>query len=250
MKRAHIALVCGLFIGGAAVVASARTTQSFETPTYTTAQVVSIDIQNRMLVFRASDGKARTAKLDDGVAAFPQGIKTGDRVIVSLRNEPGLPRISSIVKSQLGRPAPPAPRPVGAAPVPAATPLVLLGPDTAAGRAYDERVATIALDANRVDGLWSTFRNSCDVTLSGSFQGSREWVSLWTGQAKSDLSSGFCRDLYNQIVGLGDAVSQAMASADEGVRDTLLPGAIREIRVRYSMDFNGWGSRPPDRQKP
>lgn len=250
MKRAHIAFACGVLLAGAAAQASARTTQSIETPTYTTAQVVSVDPQNRMLVFRGSDGKAQTAKLDDNVGGFPQGIKTGDRVIVSLRNEPGLPRISSIVKSQLGRPAPAAPRPAGAEPITQPSPVVLLGPETAAGRAYDERVAGIALDANRVDGLWSTFRNSCDVKLTGSFQGSREWTSLWTGQAKSDLSSGFCRDLYNQIVGLGDTVSQAMAGADEGVRDVLLPGAIREIRVRHAMDFNGWGGRAPERQKP
>jgi hypothetical protein len=252
MKRAHFsAVACGLLLAGGAAVASARTTQSIETPTYTTAQVVSIDIQNRMLVFRASDGKAQTAKLDDSVAGFPQGIKTGDRVIVSLRSEPGMPRISSIVKSQIGRPAPPAARQPGAEPIVAQpTPVVPLGADSAPGRAFDERVATIALDANRVDGLWSTFRNSCDVKMSGSFQGSREWVSLWTSQAKADMSSGFCRDLHNQIVGLGDAVSQAMASAEEGMRETLLPGAIREIRVRHSMDFNGWGGRAPERLKP
>jgi len=249
MKCSHsIAFACSLILASAAAGASARA-QSLETPTYTTAKVVSIDIQNRMLVFRASDGKAQTAKLDDNVAGFPQGIKAGDQVIVSLRNEPGMARVSSIVKSQLGRPAPPAAR---ATPQPEATPspVVLLGADSPAGRAFDERVAAIALDANRVDGLWSSFRNSCDVKTTGSFQGSREWVSLWTNQAKADLSSGFCRDLFNQIIGLGDTVSQAMASAEEGVRETLLPGAIRDVRVRYSMDFNGWGGRPPERLKP
>lgn len=250
MKCSHsIAFACSLFLAAAAAGASARS-QSLETPTYTTAKVVSIDIQNRMLVFRASDGKAQTAKLDDNVAGFPQGIKPGDHVIVSLRSEPGMARVSSIVKSQLGRPpAAPAPR---STPQPEATPspVVLLGADSPAGRSFDERVATIALDANRVDGLWSSFRNSCDVKTTGSFQGSREWVSLWTTQAKADLSSGFCRDLFNQIIGLGDTVSQAMASAEEGVRETLLPGAIRDVRVRYSMDFNGWGGRPPERLKP
>lgn len=249
MKCSHsIALACGLLLAVAAAGSSARA-QSIETPTYTTAKVVSIDIQNRMLVLRKSDGKAQTAKLDDNVAGFPQGIKAGDQVIVSLRSEPGMARVSSIVKSQPGRPAAPAPRPT---PQPEATPspVVLLGADSPAGRAFDERVAAIALDANRVDGLWSSFRNSCDVKTSGSFQGSREWVALWTSQAKADLSNGFCRDLFNQIVGLGDTVSQAMASAEEGVREALLPGAIRDVRVRYSMDFNGWGGRPPERLKP
>jgi len=239
---------------GLVVSSTAGAAQSLETATYTTAKVVSIDTQNRMLVIRGSDGKAQTAKLDDTVAGFPVGIQPGDHVIVSLRKEPGMPRVSSIVKS-----APPsaanAPRPAPRAAVapqtePAPGTVVLLGADSAAGRGFDERVAAIALDANRVDGLWSAFRNSCDAKLTGSFGGSREWTSLWTNQAKADLSSGFCRDLFNQIVGLGDTVSKAMAGAEEGVRETLLPGAIREIRVRHSMDFSGWGSPAPERQKP
>ncbi len=222
--------------------------------TYTTARVVSIDLQNRMLVFRGSDGKAQTAKLDDTVAGFPVGIRPGDQVIVSLRNEPGLARVSSITKSQppTAANAPrPAPRPTAAAQT-EATPgaVVLLGADSPAGRAFYERVAVIALDANRVDGLWSAFRNSCDATLTGSFTGNREWTALWTNQAKSDLSSGFCRDLFNQIVNQGDGVSRAMASAEESVREQLLPGAIREIRVRHAMDFTGWGRTAPERQKP
>jgi hypothetical protein len=248
-------VAAALVLGAAFAVGSpARAAQSLETPTYTTAKVVSIDLQNRMLVFRASDGKAQTAKLDDTVAGFPVGIRPGDQVIVSLRSEPGMPRVSSIVKS-----APPsaanAPRPAPrATPAPQTEPttgpVVLLGADSPAGRAFDERVGAIALDANRVDGLWSAFRNSCDAKLTGSFGGSREWTSLWTNQAKGDLSSGFCRDLFNQIVGLGDTVSKAMAGAEDGVRETLLPGAIREIRLRHSMDFSGWGSPPPERQKP
>ena len=226
--------------------------QSIATPTYTTAKVVSIDLQNRMLTFRASDGRAQTAKLDDTVAGFPVGLRAGDQVIVSLRNEPGLARVSSIVKSQpptaanAPRPVPPAATQPRSAPSPDA----LLEADSPAGRAFDEKVAMIALDANRVDGLWSTFRTSCDVALTGTFEGSREWTSLWSETARTDLSSGFCRDLFNQIVGLGDTVSRAMASAEEGAREALLPGAIREIRVRHSMDFSGWGSPAPERQRP
>ena len=255
MKSSQTIAAALVLSAGFAVASTARAAQSLgDTPTYTTAKVVSIDLQNRMLVFRASDGKAQTAKLDDTVAGFPVGIRPGDQVIVSLRNEPGMPRVSSISKSQppTAANAPrPAPR-ATTAPQTEATPapVVLLGADSAAGRAFDERVATIALDANRVDGLWNSFRNSCDVKTTGTFGGSREWTALWTNQAKSDLGSGFCRDLFNQTIGLGDAVSRAMASAEEGVRESLLPGAIREIRVRHSMDFSGWGSPPPERQKP
>jgi hypothetical protein len=248
--RSHRFAAVLVLATGLAVGASAREAQSPDTPSYTTAKVVSIDVQNRMLVIRGSDGKAQTAKLDDNVAGFPVGIRAGDQVIVSLRSEPGMPRITSIVKSvpPTGRATVPAPQPTSQAQATPA-PVVLLGADSPAGRAFDERIAAIALDANRVDGLWSAFRNSCDVKLTGSYSGSREWTSLWTNSARSDLSSGFCRDLFNQIVGLGDTVSRAMAAAEDGVRETLLPGAIREIRVRHSMDFSGWGSPAPERQK-
>ena len=254
--RTSFHTIAATLVLSAGFVASSTTlaAQSLETPSYTTAKVVSIDLQNRMLVFRGSDGKAQTAKLDDTVAGFPVGIQPGDQVIVSLRKEPGMQRVSSIAKSQppsAANAARPAPRPT-TAPQPEATPgpVVLLGADSPAGRAFDERVATIALDANRVDGLWSSFVNSCDVKLTGSYGGSREWTSLWSNSARADLSSGFCRDLYNQIVGLGDSVSRAMASAENTARETLLPGALREIRARHSMDFAGWGSSAPERQKP
>jgi hypothetical protein len=253
MKSVHTIAAVLVLATGVAVGASARETQGTDTPTYTTAKVVSIDLQNRMLVLRGSDGKAQTAKLDDNLAGFPVGMRTGDQVIVSMRNEPGLPRISSIVKSvpPTGRATVPAPKtPPQTQTQATPPPVVLLAADSPAGRGFDERVAAIALDAHRVDGIWSSFRNSCDVKLTTSYSGSREWTSLWTNSARADLGSGFCRDLFNQIVGLGDSVSRAMAGAEDGVRETLLPGAIREIRVRHSMDFSGWGSPAPERQKP
>src|ERR1700741_3185350 len=120
---AVLALATGVAVGASA--------QSISSPTYTTAKVVSIDLQNRMLVIRGSDGKAQTAKLDDTVAGFPVGMRAGDQVIVSLRNEPGMPRISSIVKSvqpTAANATRPAPREATVPqPAPTASPIVLLG---------------------------------------------------------------------------------------------------------------------------
>src|SRR5262245_35036212 len=182
MKSAHT-IAALVIVTSLAAHASA---QSLETPTYTTAKVVSFDLQNRMMVIRASDGRAQSVKLDDSVAGFPVGLRTGDTVILSLRSEVGLPRVSSIVKSVPPSAIRPAAPPAAAAvrpptpTEPTTATVVLVGADSPAGRAFEERVAAIALDANRVDGLWSSFRNSCDAQVTGSFSGSREWTALWT----------------------------------------------------------------------
>jgi hypothetical protein len=127
-----------------------------------------------------------------------------------------------------------------------ATPTKAAAVDTAAlARGFADRTAAIAEQANRVDPLWRSFREGCDVKVSGQYEGGREWLSLWDTQAKADLSSGFCRDLFDQIVNAGSDVNKSMAAAEEGVRTSLLPGAIREIRRRYSMDWDGWGRQAP-----
>ncbi len=85
------------------------------------------------------------------------------------------------------------------------------------------------------------------MTLSdGAYAGSREWLSLWES-VQVDTSSGYCRDLFNQIVGRGQSVNAAMAAAETDARRSLEPGAIREIQRQYSLEWHGWGSTPPKR---
>ena len=79
----------------------------------------------------------------------------------------------------------------------------------------------------------------------GAYEGSRPWLSLWDGQAQVDLSSGNCRDLYNQIVSYGQAVSEAMADAEVVAGRVLSPGRIREIERRHSLEWGGWGRGAP-----
>jgi DNA-binding beta-propeller fold protein YncE len=61
-----------------------------------------------------------------------------------------------------------------------------------------------------------------------------------------DLSSGNCRDMYNQIVSLGQAVSEAMADAEDTAGRVLSPGRIREIERRHSLEWGGWGRGAPE----
>jgi len=65
---------------------------------YTNAELVSIDASTRMLVVKNNTGAEETLKLDDAISGL-DGLKSGDRVILTVRGEPGLRRVSAVRKS-------------------------------------------------------------------------------------------------------------------------------------------------------
>jgi hypothetical protein len=208
---------------------------------HVTADVVSVDAVNRTLVIRISGGPPQRVGLDDSVAGLGD-LKAGDRVILTLRKEPGRARVTWLIREADRRKD----GKDGAAKAnPAPTPSAQAPDADAASRAFAERTATLAEEANRVDGLWRSLREGCDVKVTGQYEGAREWFSLWDKQAKVDLSSGFCRDLFDQVVSAGSDLNKSMAAAEDAARKSLLPGSIRDIRRRYSMDWDGWGRPAP-----
>jgi hypothetical protein len=200
-----------------------------------------LDAAKRTLVVETASGERQRLELDDNSAGLGD-IKSGDHVIVGINGAPGRLRASSISKMTASLPQ--------RASLPPARPT--LPPDDskeAAGarRVFSDRVAAVAPQAGRVDGLWSTFKDTCEATSSAQYDGAREWFGLWDDQVNADLSSGFCRDLFNQIVGLGEAVKTQMAGAEDVARRSLSPGSIRDIRRRYALDWEGWDLAPPER---
>jgi hypothetical protein len=231
-----------MLVGGmlAACCAATASAQTAGTPTYTNARVVSINALDRTLVIRQADGVQQRVELDDHVAGFGD-VRVGDEVILTLRGEPGRPRVSAITRST-ATPSRPAP---SAQPLPPAG-----GEDSnATAEAFARQVADLAAEASRVDRLWSAFRTTCDATVGSRYEGGREWFGLWANDVRADLSNGFCRDLYNQVVGLGESVKRGMASAEDAARRSLSPGDIRDVRLRYSMDWDGWSLPAPERQR-
>jgi hypothetical protein len=202
-----------------------------------TADVVSVNAVNRTLVVRISGGSTQTVELDDAVAGIGD-LKAGDRAILTLRNEPGRMRVTRIIRAA-------APQAQAGAKPTAETGPNDHGDAAAAARALSERTAVLAGEASRVDGLWSSFREACDVKVDGQYEGGREWFSLWDNRAKADLSSGFCRDLFDQVVSAGSNVNKSMAAAEGAARKTMLPGSIRDVTRRYAMDWDGWGRPAP-----
>ena len=241
IRRLVVVVAC---VGALFVLEGASTLMAqASTPKYTNAEVVTIKAQERLLVVRTNEGAEQTLELDDQVVGFGD-LRPGDRVILTLRGEPGRARIEAFSKAA----APPArvqSTETSKAVVASTT------EEVRAEEAFEERVATLAQQASRVDNLWNGFRTSCNVTLrGGDYEGAREWLSLWDEQAQVDLSSGTCRDLFNQIVGLGQSVNSGMVAAENTARAKLEPGQIREIQRRHSLDWAGWGRTAPELRDP
>jgi len=229
-------MACGVALALAGSSAFAQ-----QTPKYTNAEVVKVRAQERLLVIKNTDGVEQTLELDDHVAGIGE-LRPGDRVILTLRGEAGRSRVESFSKSEASQ--------TRAATQPQRPRAVVddTGEETRAGDAFEARVAALAQQSVRVDGLWSSFKTSCNVLLRGgaAYDGARPWLSLWDGAAQVDLSSGNCRDMYNQIVSLGQAVNEAMADAEDAAGRVLSPGRIREIERRHSLEWGGWGRGAPE----
>jgi len=230
-------VACGVAL---ALVGSSALAQE-QAPKYTNAEVVKVRTQERLLVIKNTDGVEQTLQLDDHVVGIGE-LRPGDHVILTLRGEPGRSRVESFSKSEA-----PKVRTASTASQPAPRPVVEdTGAETSAAASFEARVSALAQQSLRVDSLWNSFRTSCNVVMRGgaAYDGARPWLSLLDDTAQTDLSSGNCRDMFNQIVGLGQAINEAMADAQETASRVLSPGQIREIERRHSLEW-GWGRGAP-----
>jgi hypothetical protein len=232
MKRNLTLLLAGLLATSVSVPAVFA-----QTPRYINGELVSIDVQTRLIGVRGSNGERETLKLDDNVAGL-EGLKVGDWAILTIRGEPGMRRVAGVTKST-------APAQIETAATSTAS-AEREGPDDAL-RAFARQVAGFAQQASRVDALWTAFRDTCKPSVGPRYDGGREWFSLWDNQAQADLSNGACRDLFNQIVSQGETVKAGMLGAEDAARRaSVLPGSMREVRQQYSMEWEGWGLPAPD----
>ncbi len=235
--KCHWAVLLTVIAGGAALAHGAIARENGP-PTYSNAQVLGVDVTGRTLVIRNAKGLEEKLQLDDSLAGFGD-IKAGDRVILTLRTGPGWARVSSIVKSR----AVPATKIEAAAA--SSSPPTVSPVDDSQARAFGAQVARLADQADSVDRVWNEFRSACNFKEGSPPE--RGWIVLWQGSVRADLSGGFCRDLFNQIIDLSEPINAAMTAAEDVARRSLSPGEIREIRRQYRMDWDGWGQTPPKR---
>ena len=211
-------------------------------PAYANVEVISVDPVTRIVVVKDSKGAQEHFAFDDGFAGA-SGLKTGDHVMMTVRGEPGRKRISAITKLM----ASPVPAGVSASPPPALRPSSADLARLEMRERFSNQVATLSQQARSVDGVWSSFLTACDVKEASSADGARGWFGLWDGRVKADLSSGFCRDLFNQIISSGEGIKKAMGAAEDVARKTLDAEEVRDIRRLNSMDWGGWALPAPEK---
>jgi hypothetical protein len=238
--RATVVLAGSLLL----ITSGAGSQESAARPLYTNAEVVSVDPATRIVVIKNSAGATETLELDDSQAGMV-GVKVGDRVMLTVRGEPGRRRISAITKATASQ---------SPADVRSDTSITPPGNADPARSEIKERfadqVSSLSERARSIDQVWSSFVTSCDAKPSSSYEGGRDWFGLWDGRVKADLSNGFCRDLFNQIVASGEGIKKGMAAAEDVARKTLDAGEIRDIRTLKSMDWDGWALPAPDQLEP
>ena len=129
------------------------------------------------------------------------------------------------------------------APAPAAAPAALRDEGTvetlrARGiREFEAAVTRLASEARAVDSAYARFKESCPTASPADTDGSREWFGLLDGAAVT----GSCAPLLDEMRRLGAPIEAGMLAAQEAARKAwVLPGTMREIRRRHTMEWSGW----------
>jgi S1-C subfamily serine protease len=109
-------------------------------------------------------------------------------------------------------------------------------------RLFDDRVAELATQADRVDILWKRYVSYCIGQTNGGMAYGREWFGVWSGPVmipNQDLPE--CQAMRDDIVSLAVAIRAGMQKAEEDARHaSVYPGDRRTIRRKYGMDWTGW----------
>jgi len=107
---------------------------------------------------------------------------------------------------------------------------------------YESAVRTLSTQADYVDLEWRDYANWCGVSASSAPNGGRAWFAIWSpagavgGNARAD-----CASMHRDILERGKRVGAAMQDAAERARRAgVYPGEMRDLRRRYSLDYDGW----------
>ena len=111
---------------------------------------------------------------------------------------------------------------------------------------YDYAVQALALKANEIDAHWFRYRDGClrssstnadiDRNMFGSNR-DRQWYGLFNGDVRTPADDN-CRQLMIEMTRMANDWRNNMSRIEDTARaNDVLPGAMREIRQRYRVDF-------------
>jgi V8-like Glu-specific endopeptidase len=107
---------------------------------------------------------------------------------------------------------------------------------------YEAMVGSLSAQADYADLQWREYASWCGVSASSAPSGGRVWFAIWSaagaagGNARSD-----CAGMRQTILEFANRVKAAMQDASERARRAgVYPGEARELRRKYSLDYDGW----------
>lgn len=123
-----------------------------------------------------------------------------------------------------------------------------------AAKAFEAAVVECAKRADQVDTLWNRWIDACygkhsygtyEATSSYDTWG-RPWFGVrgvWSGDfATSNEGTPTCRGWVSDMTRLAAEIRTIMVNAErQAHRSSVYPGARRDIRRKYRMDWEGWG---------
>ena len=96
--------------------------------------------------------------------------------------------------------------------------------------------------ADYADLEWREYATWCGAGVSAAPSGGRAWFAVWSasgaggGNVRAD-----CSNMYRAILDRANKVKAVMVEASERARrNGVYPGEMRDVRRRYSLDYDGW----------
>jgi S1-C subfamily serine protease len=106
---------------------------------------------------------------------------------------------------------------------------------------YERQMQALARAADQLDGSWKNFQKNCSLNSFSTGDAQREWFAMRdqppTFKAADVWCGGYLQDLLNRVADYSRAMAQ---SGEQARRAGVYPGALREIRRRYRVDWTGW----------
>ena len=107
---------------------------------------------------------------------------------------------------------------------------------------YDAAVGALSAQADYADLEWSEYAKWCGVVASSAPSGGRAWFAIWSAAAVAGGNArANCSNMYRDIFERANRMKAVMSDASERARRAgVFPGEMRDIRRRYSLDYDGW----------
>ncbi len=109
---------------------------------------------------------------------------------------------------------------------------------------FGAMVEALAIKANRVDVLWSRFRNQCGACADYEGPDGRDWFVVWDDYGRIPYPESVeCQDLLQDFIGRAEAIGREMWSAEQEARREGIEEETRSfVRRRFEMEWSGWAS--------